>query len=133
MKNYANIIDGANKVIKSVASNLRAGNKEYTSISRVLKDIQRKDMLAAGYAAVFEALGLEGGKVTPADFFKAVPETMHGQDKKGNDFVGLLGWRVLERDKDGKATKKEAVLRKVTAWTPNKLFKVLAQSQQLSK
>ena len=132
MKNF-DFIESANVVIKSVASELRNGNKEYTSISRVLKDIQRKDMLKSGYGKVFEAVGLEAGGITPAEFFAAVPEGMHGTDKKGNDFVGIWGWKVVERDKEGKAVKKEAVLRKVTAWTPNKLFKVLAQSQELSK
>lgn len=126
-------INVANNVLKSVATELRSGNKEYTSISRILKDIQRKDMLKAGYGAVFAAVGLEAGKVTPAEFFAAIPEQMHGQDKKGNDFVGIWGWKVAERDAEGKATKKEAVLRKVTAWTPNKLFKVLAQAQELNK
>ena len=132
MKNF-DFIESANVVLKNVGSDLRGGNKEYTSISRVLKDIQRKDMLKAGYGRVFEAVGLEAGGITPADFFAAVPEGMHGTDKKGNDFVGIWGWKVVERDKEGKATKKEAVLRKVTAWTPNKLFKVLAQSQELNK
>jgi hypothetical protein len=132
MTNF-NFIESANVVLKNVGSDLRGGNKEYTSISRVLKDIQRKDMLKAGYGKVFEAVGLEAGGITPADFFAAVPEGMHGKDKKGNDFVGIWGWKVVERDKEGKATKKEAVLRKVTAWTPNKLFKVLAQSQELNK
>ena len=132
MTNY-NFIESANVVLKNVASELRGGNKEYTSISRVLKDIQRKDMLKAGYGKVFEAVGLEAGGITPAEFFAAVPAGMHGTDKKGNDFVGIWGWKVVERDKEGKAVKKEAVLRKVTAWTPNKLFKVLAQSQELSK
>lgn len=131
MKNF-NFIESANVVLKGVAGELRGGNKEYTSISRVLKDIQRKDMLKAGYGKVFEAVGLEGGKVTPAEFFAAVPEQMHGNDKKGNDFVGLWGWKVVERDANGKATKKEAVLRKVSSWTPNKLFKVLAQAQELN-
>ena len=42
-------------------------------------------------------------------------------------------WRVMVWDKDGKPTKKEAVLRKVTSWSPNKFFKVVAQSQELSK
>jgi hypothetical protein len=126
-------IENASIVLKSVGADLRGGNKEYTSISRVLKDIQRKDMLKAGYGKVFEAVGLEGGKVTPAEFFAAVPEQMHGTDKKGNDFVGLWGWKVVERDANGKAVDKEAVLRKVTAWTPNKLFKVLAQAQELNK
>lgn len=126
-------IESANVVLKSVAGDLREGNKEYTSISRVLKDIQRKDMLKAGYGKVFEAVGLYAGKITPAEFFAAVAKDMHGKDKKGNDFVGIWGWKVVERDEEGKPTKKEAVLRKVTAWTPNKLFKVLAQSQELGK
>ena len=132
MKNFEFIAEAKN-VLKGVAANLRSGNKEYTSISRVLKDIQLKDMLKAGYAEVFAVLGLEAGKVTPADFFAAIPEGMHGKDKKGEDFVGLWGWKVLERDAEGKATKQEAVLRKVTAWTPNKLFAVLAQAQELNK
>lgn len=132
MKTF-DFIENANVVLKNVASELRGGNREYTSISRVLKDIQRKDMLKAGYGKVFEAVGLEAGGITPAEFFAAVPEGMHGTDKKGNDFVGIWGWKVVERDKEGKAVKKEAVLRKVTAWTPNKLFKVLAQSQELCK
>lgn len=131
--NNYEFINVANNVLKGVASDLRGGNKEYTSISRVLKDIQRKDMLKAGYGKVFEAVGLKAGGITPADFFAAVPAGMHGTDKKGNDFVGIWGWKTLEKDAEGKVTKREAVLRKVTAWTPNKLFKVLAQSQELNK
>ena len=132
MTNF-NFIESANVVLKAVAGDLRDANREYTSISRVLKDIQRRDMLKAGYGKVFEAVGLEAGKITPAEFFAAVPEGMHGVDKKGKDFVGVWGWKVVERDAEGKPTKKEAVLRKVTSWTPNKLFKVLAQSQELNK
>lgn len=132
MTNF-NFIEVANAVLKNVGADLRGGNKEYTSISRVLKDIQRKDMLKAGYGSVFEAVGMEAGKITPKDFFAAVPAGMHGTDKKGNDFVGIWGWKVTKRDKDGKAVEKEAVLRKVTSWSPNKLFKVLAQSQELNK
>lgn len=132
MTNF-NFIEVANAVLKNVGADLRGGNKEYTSISRVLKDIQRKDMLKAGYGKVFEAVGMEAGKITPKEFFAAVPEGMHGTDKKGNDFVGIWGWKVTKRDKDGKAVEKEAVLRKVTSWSPNKLFKVLAQAQELNK
>lgn len=127
MKNFAKVIESANVVLKSVAGELRGGNREYTSISRVLKDIQRKDMLKCGYGKVFEAVGLEAGKITPAEFFAAVHKCMHGTDKKGNDFVGIWG---NKKNEDGTTT---PVLRKVTAWTPNKLFKVLAQSQELSK
>ena len=131
MKNY-NFIELANAVLKNVGAELRGGNKEYTSISRVLKDVQRRDMLKAGYGKVFEAVGMEAGSITPAKFFAAIPASMHGTDKKGVDFVGIWGWKVIERDKDGKVTKKEAVLRKVTSWSPNKLFKVLAQAQELN-
>ncbi len=127
MTNF-NFIESANVVLKNVASDLRGGNKEYTSISRVLKDIQRKDMLKAGYGKVFEAVGLEAGSITPAEFFAAVHKDMHGTDKKGNDFVGIWGTKM---NKETGLT--EPVLRKVTAWTPNKLFKVLAQSQELNK
>ena len=132
MTNF-NFIEVANAVLKNVGADLRGGNKEYTSISRVLKDIQRRDMLKAGYGKVFEAVGMEAGKITPKEFFAAVPAGMHGTDKKGNDFVGIWGWKVTKRDKDGKAVEKEAVLRKVTSWSPNKLFKVLAQAQELNK
>lgn len=132
MTNF-NFIESANVVLKNVGADLRGGNKEYTSISRVLKDIQRKDMLKAGYGKVFEAVGLVAGGVTPADFFAAVPKGMHGTDKKGNDFVGIWGWKITKKDDEGKVVEREAVLRKVTSWTPNKLFKVLAQSQELSK
>lgn len=132
MKNF-DFIAASENVLKSVSSDLRGGNNEYTSISRVLKDIQRKDMLKCGYGKVFEALGIVAGKVTPAEFFAVIPEGMHGKDKKGNDFVGLWGWKVLERDAEGKVTKREAVLRKVTSWSPNKLFKVWAQANELNK
>lgn len=132
MTNF-DFIGASEAVLKSVRTDLRDANKEYTSISRVLKDIQRKDMLRAGYAAVFAAVGIEAGKITPAEFFAAIPAGMHGTDKKGNDFVGIWGWKVTKRDKDGKVVEREAVLRKVTAWSPNKLFKVLAQAQELNK
>ena len=38
-------------------------------IERVYTDY--KDMLAAGYSTVFEAVGLEAGKVTPKMFFES--------------------------------------------------------------
>ena len=124
MTNY-NFIESANVVIKSVAAELRTANKEYTSISRLLKDIQRKDMLKAGYGDVFAAVGIEAGTLTPAQFFASLPEGLHRTDKKGQTFVGVWGYKTEE---DGTKT---PVLRKVTAWTPNKLFKVLAQAKEL--
>ena len=130
MKNYANIIENSNNVIKSVAASLRDANREYTSISSVLKDIQRSQYLKAGYAEVFAAVGIntEAGRLTPADFFAKVHKDLHGTDKKGNDFVGIWG---TKKDKETGLT--APILRKVTSWTPRKVFLVLAQSIEAAK
>lgn len=132
------IISKSNESLKNVRTDLRDGNREYTSISRVLKDIQRKDMLKSGYGAVFAALNLKAegkSKVEPADFFGALAPEMWGTDKKGEKYVGIFGL-ATKKDEKGNVVKdekgepvKEAKLRKVTAWSPNKLFKVWAQSE----
>lgn len=123
------VIESANVVMKSVAANLREANKEYTSISSVLKDIQRSQYLRAGYREVFAAVGIDTDavKLTPADFFARVHKDLHGTDKKGNDFVGIWG---NKKNDDGTTT---PVLRKVTSWTPRKVFMVLAQSIEAAK
>ena len=124
-----NIIESANGVIKSVASQLRNADKEYHSISSVLKDIQRSALLKAGYSEVFAAVGIDvnAGKITPAEFFARVHDTLKAKDKKGAEYVGIWG---MKKQDDGTQT---PVLRKVTAWTPRKLFLVLAQSIEASK
>lgn len=124
-----NVINSANEVMKSVAGSLRSANKEYTSISSVLKDIQRSAYLKAGYSDVFKAVGIDTDecKLTPADFFAKVHKSMHGTDKKGQDYVGIWG---NKKNEDGTTT---PVLRKVTAWTPRKVFMVLAQSIEAAK
>lgn len=138
------IIATANESIKVVANDLRDGNKEYTSISRVLKDIQRKEMLRCGYGKVFAALGLDAdnNKVTPQDFFNALePEqwgkTVTKSGKVSEPWVGIWGMATV-KDENGKKVmvtvngvevpKTEPKLRKVTAWSPNKIFKVYAQA-----
>lgn len=125
-----NVIENANNVIKSVASNLRSGNKEYTSISSVLKDILRNQYLKAGYREVFAALGVDVDKekLEPKTFFARVHSSLHGTDKKGNDFVGVWGTKT-----DKKTGLTEPVLRKITSWTPRKVFMVLAQSIEAAK
>lgn len=123
------VIEGANNVINGVAANLREANKEYTSISSVLKDIQRSQLLKAGYREVFAAVGIDTDavKLTPAEFFERVHKDLHGTDKKGKDFVGIWG---NKKNDDGTTT---PVLRKVTSWTPRKVFMVLAQSIEAAK
>lgn len=129
MKTNINVIENANVVIKSVAGNLRSGDKLYRSISSVLKDIQRSEYLKAGYAEVFAAVGIDvkAGKLTPADFFGKVHSSLKSTDKKGVEYVGVWGYK---KEEDGSRT---AVLRKVTSWTPRKVFMVLAQSIEAAK
>lgn len=128
MKNSV-IIENANAVLKSVAGELRNGNKEYTGICSVLKDIQRTQYLKAGYRAVFAAVGVDvdAEKLTPATFFSRVHSSLYGIDKKGEKYVGIWG---NKKNEDGTTTQ---VLRKVTAWTPRKVFMVLAQSIEAAK
>ena len=147
MKNF-DFIQSANESIKVVANNLREANREYTSISQVLKDIQRKPLMKLGYAKVFASLGLRtDGKVKPANFFNALqPEqwktvtTGKGENKKEEKKVGLWGWsqkkdsegkKVFEED--GVTPVMEPVLRTISAWTPNKVFKVIAQANALKE
>lgn len=122
------VIESANVVIKSVAAQLRNANKEYTSISSVLKDIQRTEYMKAGYRDVFAAVGVDvNTKLTPSDFFARLHETQWGVDKKGKKYVGVWGMKKQEDDTQ------TPVLRKVTSWTPRKVFMVLAQSIEAAK
>lgn len=130
-KNFEiSVIESGKAIISTVSKQMRDGDKEYRSISGVLKDIQRSNLLKAGYRDVFAAVGLDvdAEKLTPAKFFGLVHPSLHGTDKKGNDFVGVWGTRT---DKETGMT--EPVLRKVTSWTPRKVFMVLAQSIAAAK
>lgn len=124
-----NIIEKANGVIKNVSGSLRAADKEYRSISGVLKDIQRSELLKAGYREVFAAVGIDVNekKLSPNAFFSRLHASQWDTDKKGEKFVGVWGYKKQE---DGT---KVPVLRKVTAWTPRKVFMVLAQSIEAAK
>lgn len=138
------IISSANATIKNVSNSLRDGNREYTSISRVLKDVQRADLMKAGYKDVFEAVGMPSDRsVTPNDVWAVCAPEQWGQtyNKKGEPvgekWIGIWGTKqividgVKQYEQDGKTPIMEEVLRKVTAWTPTKLFKVLAQAQAI--
>lgn len=145
----ATVISSANESIKKVSNSLRDGNKEYTSISRVLKDIQRADMLKAGYGQVFEALGfsdVKKVKVTPAAFFASLEDEQWGITTNkagqpiGEKWVGIWGMTQKKDAEGNKVTEiidgvevpvMIPVLRKVTAWTPTKLFKVYAQAMAI--
>lgn len=146
MANFSFIV-ASEKSVKNFAKSLRGGNKEYTSISRVIKDVQSVALMDAGYRDVFAALGLPtNGKFTPMDFFGCMQPSQFktvtvgkGENRKDEQRLGIWGWaqkkdengqKVFEAD--GKTPVMEAVLRTVTAWTPNKLFKCIAQAQAIA-
>ena len=114
-------IDTANDLLASVRTDLRNANKENCSLSRVLKDMQRNCLLDAGYKAVFEKLGITD-KIDVPTFKSKLHSSMFGTDKKGNEFIGIWGY---SKDSNGKMI---PTLRKVTAWSANKIFKAIAQS-----
>lgn len=128
--------------VKDVQKSLASANKEYTSISQVLKDMQRKSMMKAGYSEVFAQLGLPtDGSVVPAQLFGSLDEAQWGKTvttKNTTKWVGLWGWSLVKNEdgtqayeEDGKTKKREAKLRKVTSWTPSKVVKLVAQRNAL--
>lgn len=147
MTNF-NFINVANESIKSVNKQLRNGNKEFNSLSSVLKDIQRKQYMKAGYAEVFKSLGLPtDGRFTPADFFKKMNAEQfktvtvgRGKNKKEEKRLGIWGWaqkkdedgnKVFESD--GKTPVMVPVLRVVSSWSANKLFACISQANALKE
>lgn len=114
-------IQATNKALKKVAG-LRDANREYTSISAVLRFMQTEEMLEAGFREAFATFGITGTLTVPA-FFKAVP----AENRTAQGEVGIWGTKT-KKDSEGNVIAEEAVLRTVKSWTPNKVFKVLAQA-----
>lgn len=138
--NVTNVINAAKATLKNVQKELTSGNKEFHSISSVLKFMQQKQYMKY-YESVFVACGVTD-KITPAQFFAVATASQWGQsyNKKGEPvgekWVGIWGVEQVKDaegnklfEEDGKTPKVAPKLRKVTAWTPNKVFKVLSQAQ----
>ena len=129
-KNNVNkcFIDAANDMLANVSKDLRKANKEHFSISHVLKDMQRNDELKNGYGNVFKALNWDINKKLDAKtFFSLLDDSQYYMDKKGNKCYGIWGYKY-EKDNNGNVISTTKVLRKVTSWSPNKVFKMMAQS-----
>lgn len=127
------MFENGKKVIESLSVNLRAGDKEYKSLSQVLKDIQRRNLMTAGYKACFEAVGLPtDGSVTPSQIFNAAFDAGlyvevskgKGSDKKTEKVAAVI---VERTNKD--TGEKENKLQKVSSWTARKLFTMIAQTK----
>lgn len=125
---------------KKYQSNKSAGNKVYSSLSRVLKDMQRDKELKAGYAECFKALNMPfDGTITMADFKEAVQpeqEVTINKGKKNEEIVTGIWGTTQKKDKDGNKMFEAdgttpimiEVCRPVRSWTPNKVLEVLADS-----
>lgn len=124
------LINAAAVNIKAAAE-LKSANKEFTTISSTLRFMQTREMLDAGYSKMFAKYGCLESITVPA-FFAQLHPCLHGTDKKGNDYVGIWGMKTT-KDANGNVVSEEEVLRKVTAWNPTKVFRVLEQSYQAYK
>ena len=141
-----NVISTANVQVKNFQKSLRDANKEFTSLSRVLRVVQCADLMKAGYSDCFAAVGFPTDrKVTAAMVFAALAQeqwvetVIKSGERKGETerTAGLWGYKqvvvdgVKQVDEKG-APVVEPCLRKITAWTPTKLFKLLAQAQAIN-
>lgn len=132
MKKNVNFIENANVVIKSVAAELRNANKEYTSLSAVLREMKRKDMLKAGYQTVLAAVGVaDANTLTPAFLREQCQEEQlvdytNKKTKQVEKVMAIQGYKLAD---DGKT--RIVVWRRVTSWTPRKVVLILAQSQAI--
>lgn len=122
---------------------LKDGNKEFRSVSTVIKVCTSKTCLGAGYLKAFQALGVTEPKgMTPKAFFDLLPACMKRTEKKdGKEFTVALIW-ALRTKTEGKGKERKAVLndkgltvkeeyrKAVQSWSPRVLFTLLAQAQE---
>lgn len=116
-----NDIKAVKKAVRKVKG-LKAANKEFNSITSVLKFMQTAEMMNAGYKDSFEAFGIFKTLTVPM-FFASVP--VENRNDKGE--VGLWGTKSV-KDAQGNVIGEEPVLRVVKSWTPTKVFDVLSQA-----
>ena len=128
------VINNSKQVMKGTAKARASANKEYASLSNVLKQIKEKKMWSAGFGEAFAGVGITDAKdLTPALFRSLAPEVC-AKDKKGKKQLAIWGMAVV-KDADGMpaldaegAIVYTPVQRIVKAWTPNKVLQILAQS-----
>lgn len=132
MTKNVNVIESAKVVLAGVRADVRTANKEFNSLSSVLRVMTRADMLKAGYKAAFLAVGVTDPKaLTPKaltemcapEQFVAVTNKRTGKEEQ---VMAVQGWKTSD---DGKT--KVPVWRKITSWTPTKVLTLMAQSVAL--
>ena len=129
-----NVLNEVKGVMKSTSKARAAANKEYASLSNVLKQIKAKTLWGKGFAEAFAAVGItDKDALTPAMFRELAPEVC-AKDRKGKKQLAVWGMTAL-KDSEGEIVCDEEdnpilvpVQRIVKAWTPNKVLQILAQS-----
>ena len=136
MKTFENVIAAANEVFKSTSAERREWNKEYYSLSKLLRDAQQKSRMERT-APIFAAIGLPiNGKVSPSYVLDSLSWEQWIEDKQGNACVCLWN-RVQAKDKDGNKLFEQDGVTPVMVdhcsrinegtWTLNKLVKLISQ------
>jgi len=132
-------IESGKNVMKATSKVRSHANKEFYSLSAVIKQIRTKTMWEAGYKEAFAAIGINSASdLTPVMLKKAAPELV-GKTQKGESFIGIWGL-TAQKDEKGNTIMDEngntimaPILRRVSSWSPNKLLQILAQSQAFVK
>lgn len=145
MKTNLEIIVTANVEMKNVAKVLRDANREFTSLSSVLRfmqDATNAPEMAHNYLQMLAELGIPTEEtVTPRVIMDSLDEsqfvevtTGRGKDKRTQKMAGIWS-NVQKRDEEGNkifdetgAPVLEQVCRPVKSWTPTKLARLLAQA-----
>ena len=128
------IIESAKGVFKSTSKNRSEANKEFYSLSAVIRQIKTKTMWESGFGAAFASVGITNpNQLTPAILRNVSPE-MCEKDKKGASYIGSWGYTAKKDEEGNKVLDKKGnpvmipTLRRISSWSPNKLLQVLAQN-----
>ena len=134
--NFANVINVANEAMKSSRKERSEFNKEFYSLSKLLRYSQYKEHMKVT-APVFEKIGLAtNGKVSPTEILASLTDEQFVTTKKG-DRLPVIWSQSQATDKDGnkifEADGTTPVLVdaytyiREGGWTMNKLCKLIEQ------
>lgn len=135
MTNFESICKNAKAIMKATAADRNAWNKEYYSLSKLLRDAQEKKRMELT-APIFAQLGLPvDGKVKPSYILDSLTWQQFAEDKNG-EAVPVIWSHVQKRDKGEPVFAEDGVTPvmvdrasriKEGSWTMNKLALLISQ------